>query len=76
MIANPAKFRFVAQPVQLWCTERKLSAVKMEYYDSQVNLVYMTAYDITKDLPVIEFSQVSPLGILQRTICNSGEAPQ
>jgi hypothetical protein len=76
MIANPAKFRFMAQPVQLWCTERKLSAVKMEYYDSQVNLVYMTAYDITKDLPVIEFSQVSPLGILQRTICNSGEAPQ
>lgn len=45
------------------CEERKISALKMEFYDASNQLIYLAWLQWT------DFLELSPMGVLQRILC-------
>jgi hypothetical protein len=71
-IADTSRYRFMAELVEMHCTENKLALEKLEYYDPAGNLIYLTGSDLSKPIPLSEFGPVSPIGMLQRAVCDLG----
>ena len=55
------------------CQERKVSALKSEYYDTSNKLQYVFAADFSKERIWMEFSDGAPFAVLQRILCGSHE---
>ena len=62
----PVSYRAVADLIQVNCTDRKILGPKVEYFDAQSNLVYVTA---PLDLPVLSPAPSSPFDKVVNIAC-------
>lgn len=76
-VADPPVYRTQIDTVRLLCAEKKLLAMKSEFYDATNRMTYILA--VEPDIPEAKWIEIrteisSPLSILHRIMCNSGEA--
>jgi uncharacterized caspase-like protein len=58
------------------CQERKVTALKSEYYDASNKLQYVFAADFSKERIWMEFRDDAAFAVLQRILCGSREVQQ
>ena len=63
------KYRFIVTLAQMGCAENKITTIKTEYYTPDYDFFNILLPDSAHD--VSNFIEKSPLGLLQRMICNS-----
>ena len=61
-------YSVLAEPLQFNCTDRKLRAPKIEYYNSENNLIYLATSPV---VPELDAKPASPFDALLHIICGA-----